>query len=165
MIKEPENKEVLSIKDLTMNDIIPNIVDDVIIKMNNYKIEKYLPSDMGGDRYRRWMNGKGGVFFKDAKDFSKQKLHGSYALVTYDDNSRAIIRLINDEENESFSILADGKIKDRQYIIMRTLSDTDELSSTMRVTKHEDPIELYIEPKEETETENESTNVPLFGDS
>jgi len=165
----------LSIKDLQILKLVPNVVDDVVIGIPNGHVEAYLPKDMSGDRYKKWLKGRGGIFYRDLNRANSNRPHGKYVLLE-GNGSRMISRLIDDDEIEFFSVLKliDGKIKDLPYMIIRTLEEDDKLTSTQRYIKENDE-ELNSEmritipnndiPSEEPEgSETDHGNVSLFED-
>jgi len=167
MLDDVEEKN-LSIKDLEISNIIPNVINGVIIgtRTATSNAEIYLPKDMTGERYKKWVQGKGGIFFKDVKRFMNNQPCGKYVLLE-GNNQRIIARLIEDIEFDVFNTykLIDGKIKDKPYMILRSLKEDDELTTTRYIHEVEEPAihEIIIETQPESE-ENEIISISLFED-
>ena len=102
-IKDNKSQEVddnnLSIKDLNINEIVPNVVENVIIHVFDNRCQLNLPSNMTGFDFKKWKNGRGGIFSKDLNDFLFGKNDNQYVLLK-SEKERKIIRLINDNENK-----------------------------------------------------------------
>jgi len=150
--------------DLNINELLPNIIDNVVISMYEGYHTVFLPMNMMGISFRAWYRGKGGVFSKDVKNYSMGKPTGKYILVK-NENSTFIARIISEDEMELFSTLklVDGKIKDTSYMIFKHLA---------RGQKYND-IESYVNiqiPIEELSLETEQLddkpikNISLFKD-
>lgn len=172
---EAVEEKNLSIKDLKILNLVPNVVDDVVIGIPNGHVEAYLPKDMSGDRYKKWLKGRGGIFYRDLTRANSNRAHGKYVLLE-GNGSRMISRLIDDDEIELFSVLKliDGKIKDLPYMTIRTLEEDEKLTSTQRYIKEND--EEYnseiritipnndISSEEPEDSEPDHGNVSLFED-
>jgi hypothetical protein len=139
MNKNLEETENVIIKDLAISQIIPNLVDDVVVGIFEGKVESYLPRTMSGDKYRRWYLGKGGIFYKDVKNFNNNKSAGQYVLIS-NNESKFIARLIEEHEFDMFKLrnIIDGTIKDKQYMIVRHLDEDENLIKTARYIKEFD---------------------------
>jgi hypothetical protein len=154
-----------TIKDLKINDLIPNVIENVII-LNSGKPEIHLPHDMSGLSLKNWMNGRGGVFFNDVK----KKTNGNYILLQGDEK-RFIARIIEDNELYDFNIcnLIDGKIKDKPYMILKKLSENEKLTTTARPIFNEseeidhDPKIIYVNTNDEEISDTpDNNNIKLF---
>jgi hypothetical protein len=126
------------IVDLEIKDIIPNVINNVLVTILDGEHHIILPSDMIGEKYKNWFKGKGGVFSKDVHNHSFGKNSSRYILLEKE-NKKCILRLIDDEEYPRFESLRliDGMIKDVPYMIL--LDGIDELTST-KVNYKEDII-------------------------
>lgn len=144
-MKNMKNMEIsedtnFAVKDLEIKNIIPNIIDDVIINYSNVNHELYLPADMGSISWKNWLNGRGGIFAKDSNMYFKGKAIPKYVLLE-NSEEKIIARLIRDEEMEAFETLKliNGKIKDKFYMVLKKLQKDEKLTQSIR----------YIEEKEE----------------
>jgi len=153
------------IKDLKIKDLIPNVIENVII-LNNDKVEIHLPNEMSGLSLKIWMKGRGGVFYNDIK----KKINSNYVLLQ-GEGKKIIARLIEDNEIEQFNIfnLIDGKIKDKPYMILKKLNEDEKLTTTIRPIFNEteeidhDPKIIIVNDIEEENTDNSSdNNIALF---
>lgn len=160
----------LIIKDLEIKNIIPNAIDNVIISYDGEKCITILPNSMAGTNYKNWKNSRGGIFFKDVRNYFNSKKCGKYVLLN-DNGVKIIARLIEEYELDIFNTLKliNGKIKDKAFMKLKTIKD-DILTST-QITK--DDIEVENEPKIIITNENNSSasedgdeqgNVSLFED-
>jgi hypothetical protein len=156
-MKEQKEERILNytIKDLSIKEICPNSIDNVIISISDdsqYHMD--LPSTMVGDSFKRWLQGIGGIFKKDIFNFLKGKPHGKYILMEGPDE-RSILRLIEDEEFPDFELkhLVHGKVKDKPYMILRTLGPDQSLTNNQRYILENPIIE---EPEEEVSDENDN---------
>ena len=120
-----------TIRDLDIKDIIPNTFDNFIVTIFEEHHTIVLPSHIVGMQFKTWSRGRGGIFSKDVLNYSLNKSCAKYILFK-DDKIMMIIRLIDQEELETFKILnlVDGQIKDSYYMILRVLNDGDKLTST-----------------------------------
>lgn len=166
-INEIIEEKNLHIKDIDVLELIPNVIDDVIIGNNNDHIEVFIPRDMTGDHYKKWINGKGGIFYKDINKAKLNKQHGKYILLE-DDNKKIIARLIEDDELEFFNRikLVDGKIKDKSYMIIRRMKIDENLTTTDRYIKENEediPSDVkIIIPQNLGASDDNQGNSPLF---
>lgn len=149
----------LKVKDVELKEILPNVIDDVIITMNDGTQNLHIPDNMVGEKFKKWLRGRGGILSKDATRLSKGKEYGKYVLLK-DTETTTIVRLIEDNELESFSFLKliHGKIKDKPFMILKTIKNSESLTR----------FDRYIE--ENVETMNldvkivENTNIPSPSD-
>ena len=166
-----ENVDInYSIKDLSMSDIIPQMVDGNLIYVQNGYHTQYLPEGMIGEKYKMFKRGKGGVFCRDTMNFSKGKRTGRYVLIEGNDE-RFIARLIEDDELLMFQTLKliDGLVKDKPYMTLRVLEHDEKLTSYNRYIKERNiDYENMEEPANPAEQEFDEnfppllSNVPLF---
>lgn len=165
-MKEPREEKILNytIRDLSIREICPNSVDNVIISIsddNQYHMD--LPSHMVGDIFKKWLQGMGGIFKKDVSNFLKGKPCGKYILMESAEE-RSIIRLIEDEEMVDFEVkhLVHGKVKDKSYMTLRILGPDQSLTNSMRYIVETPIIE---EPEEEVSDENDNMPPKVEEDS
>lgn len=164
-ILEAIGEKNLSIKDLDVLSIVPNAIEGVVITVIDGAPHAHLPKDMNGDRYKKWIRGRGGIFFKDVKKKIANKECGKYILLE-GDGRRMIARIIEETELDLMKALIDGKIKDTSYTVLRTLGMEDSL-----VTSKCEPIyeeieespEILVEDQENS-NDGEVINVSLFED-
>jgi hypothetical protein len=158
MKKKKQNEEILDCEviDLNIKDIIPNCIDNVIVFMDEGHHNILMPPSMSKDKYTIWIHNKGGIFSKDVHNFSLNKEHGKYVLMTYKDK-KIIARIIEDEEFDRFKSLnlVDGLIKDKYYMILKKLDVSDSLISTKISEKVEiiEEIEVMSTVKQEIDIE------------
>lgn len=126
------NKD-LKIRDLNLKEIIPNNIDNVIVNIIEGRHILFLPNDMIKEKYKKWINGKGGVFSKDVHQYNIGNLKSKYILIKNDKES-LICRLINDDELETFNSLKiiDGIIKDKPFTLIKKVNNDEKLSQTKR---------------------------------
>lgn len=147
-IEQPIEEQYESIKDLDITEIIPNVIDGFVVSLYEDHHTIVLPMNTTGTMFKIWSRGRGGIFSKDVHKYSFNKPHGKYILIEKKD-FKCIARLINDDEESTFKTfkLIDGKIKDRSYMILKTLGHKDKLA-TSEVTKNEkeeiEPIEVEV---------------------
>ena len=146
-ISEIVEEKNLHIKDIDVFELIPNVIDNVIIGNNNGHIEVFIPNDMTGDHYKKWINGKGGIFYKDINKAKINKQHGKYILLE-ENNEKIIARLIEDDELEFFNRikLVDGKIKDKLYMNIRRVGIDENLTTIIRY-KNENEEDILSDNK------------------
>ena len=174
-MKESKEEKILNfiIKDLSIREICPNSIDNVIISIadgDQYHID--LPSNMMGENFKKWLSGKGGIFSKDVSRFLKGKPHGKYLFMESGDD-RSIIRLIEDEEIPDFEMknLIHGKVKDKPYMVLRTLTEEQELTNNIRYIVESpviEELEKVLDDNDNMPPKNEedsfSRPVSLFND-
>jgi len=126
----------LHIKDLKITEIVPNVIDNVIINIVDNKCEIYLPPMTGID-YKKWKNGRGGIFSRDLIKYLLDKPYGQYVLLK-ENKEKKIIRLIEDDEIEIFETLKliDGKIKDKPFMNLRYITKGESLTKSNRYIEH-----------------------------
>lgn len=174
LLEAIEEKD-MSVKDVDIKDIIPNVIGEVVINVNE-KNEGvlFIPSGMSGEKMKHWMKNKGGVLYKDLKKSINNQPHGNYVILK-DSESKYIARLIDDNELEAFSHLklVDGKIKDKPFMKLRTISGEkltesnryieqiydEEMSPTIIITNH-----IPSEEDEDSDSQENTGSVSLFND-
>jgi len=149
MTQKSREEKILNhtLRTLEINDLCPNSIDGVVVSIDeDNKLRMDLHSSMSSDGFRKWFQGKGGIFSKDVKAFIKKKPTGTY-IIKEGEGERTILRLIEDEEFPDFEIrkLVDGKIKDKAYMVLRTLSEGESLTTS---TRYIEEIEIPIEESE-----------------
>jgi len=160
----------LSIKDLQISDIVPNVIDNVVITVKEQRCEKHLPSNMSGEKFGFWKKGRGGVFYKDVIKFLMGKECGKYVLLE-GEGEKSISRLIEDDEIEVFALLKliDGKIKDKPYMVLRNINEGESLIKTERNIEQiiEEESRIIITTNISSNNHGDSDNlkgIPLFED-
>jgi len=145
----------LKIKDLSINQIIPNTINDIAITIESNCHTLYLPDNFNGDRFRTFKRSRGGMFSKDVLNFSRGFKHGKYLLIL-NDTEKMIVRLIEDEELLMFQNLKliDGILKDKSYMLLKTLQRGDKLTSTKRYI-------VKINSDDDAEVEVMNVNLPV----
>jgi len=170
MISTEDN---VSIKDLSILEIVPNQVDGVLVLAPiDGKVTCHIPQDMNGERYKRWRNGKGGLFFSDVKRQVEGKKVASYVLL--DNGKKSIFRIASDSETGKLKDagLLDGKLKDKFYTVIRDLEEGDSLTTCQLRYIKQTPLELELEINQNTPSEedhedsydNPKGNLSLFTD-
>jgi len=151
--------ENYNILDLNICDIIPNNIDNVIIYIENDKHCLFIHPFMRKESYSAWLHQRGGVFSKDVHNFSMKKNHGKYVLMTYKDR-KMIVRIIEDNEFERFKSfnLVDGILKDKYYMVLKTMNISQPLTSS----KIENLSDIIIEPEIVIPTKTEEiVDIPI----
>lgn len=140
------NEKNVSIRDLNITEIIPNVIENVIVAIVNEKCLLHLPNNMSGTDHKHWKNGRGGVFSRDINKYINGKSYGKYILIE-DKKETKIVRLIEDKEFEMFNTLKliDGKIKDKNFMILRCLVTGESLTKNDRYIDQN--IDLQDVPK------------------
>lgn len=135
--KQSKNQEEkilnYTLKVLSIEELCPNSIDGIVISMEDGKKRMDLPSGMSSDVFRKWFQGKGGVFSKDITCFLKKKPGATYILME-GEGERTILRLIEEEDLLAFETrkLVDGKVKDKAYMVLRTLKEGESLTTSTR---------------------------------
>jgi hypothetical protein len=167
--KKSQEEKILNytLSNLEINEICPNFIDGVIISIEEGKRRLDLPSSMSSDFFRKWLDGRGGVFSKDIAHFLKGKSPAKYILME-GEGEKTILRLIEDEEFLDFETkkLVDGKVKDKAYMNLRNIKEGESLTTSSRYIV-EIPeiieIELLDIPHQDGE-DSLAQSVPLFSD-
>jgi hypothetical protein len=126
-----------TIKDLTIDEIVPNVIDDFIVTIFEDHHTIFLPSTTTGIQFKVWNRGRGGVFSKDVLKHTQKKKTGQYIIIKGNE-VRCIARLITEEEQSLFGSLKliDGKIKDIPYMILKNLKEDEKLISTRKYKEY-----------------------------
>lgn len=132
-MKEEMDLSDVKIKDLDLECLIPNNIDNVIINIKDSTCELILPHNMNNFEFQKWKNTKGGIFYKDVKSFCSNKPYGKYVSIQETDHIK-IARLISNEESPLFNTLKliDGKIKDSEYMLLKVIKIGESLRNTNR---------------------------------
>ena len=135
----------VTIRNLTMEEIIPNLVESVFININDDKIELVLPGNMCGIEFKKWKIGRGGLFLKDIYESLKKDKFNNYVLVEEDDKKK-IIRLFEDNEYEIYKTrnIIDGKIKDKWFTIIKIVNSDESLTKNNRYIKQMEDLSNKI---------------------
>jgi hypothetical protein len=143
-----EDIAFVTLTDLSVGQLLPTVIDDVMVSIYEGYHTIFPPMTMGRFDYNNtWKKGVGGVFNKDVLDFSRNKETGKY-LHVQSPTVNCIIRLITEEETERFTLLGlvHGHIKDASYMVLRNLESPDSLLTNIEdfrsdsVVPHEDII-------------------------
>lgn len=173
-ILEAVEEKNLSIKDVKIEDLIPNEYEGIIIGYIEEEIILFLAKDITGERFKKWKKTRGGVLHHDLKNWKANKSHGKYVLLSENKDIVTIARLIEDNEVKVFDTLKliDGKIKDKPYMLFRTVKKGEKLTKSDRYIQESDEemdsdhkiiIPNHISSDEEGSTES-GRNVSLFED-
>lgn len=138
-IKETLENIKDSVKDIKIEQLIPNVIDNYIVAVFENHHTIVLPLNITGTQFRAWYKGKGGVFSKDVLNFTLKKPHGKYILIR-NKGLKCVARVITEEEELQFKTmkLVDGQIKDRPYMILKKLEEGEKISSTQRYINEKD---------------------------
>lgn len=161
-----------SVKDVKIEELIPNVIDDFIVTIFEDHHTIVLPLNITGTQFRAWYKAKGGVFSKDVLNFSLNKPHGKYVLIK-SKGVNYVARVITEEEELQFKTLklVDGQIKDRPYMILKKLEEGEKLSSTQRYINEKDmehEENAYIpashESSQDDDVEHHVGSISLFSE-
>lgn len=144
-----------TMKLLKISDILPQVMNNVIISVIDDHHTQQLPENMTGDKYRTFKKSRGGVFSRDSLAFSRNESCGVYFLFN-DSVDRFIGRMIKEEENLAFQTLklVDGKIVDVNYMKLKDLAPDEKLTRSVR----------YI-IKDDLESENETEETTMVDET
>jgi hypothetical protein len=138
---QPEMNEDINytVRDLDMNEIIPNAIDNFIVTIFENHHTIVLPSHITGIQFKAWSRGRGGVFSKDILNYALKKKSAQYVLIKGND-IHCIARLITEEEKLSFNTLklVDGQIKDVPYMILKNLKENEKLTNVRKYIEEKD---------------------------
>ena len=131
-----EDEVKITIKDIEIGELIPNVYEDVIINIKNGTHVLDIPSEMGGIAFTNWTKTRGGMFNKDVLRWKRGKKHAKYVLIE-GDGLVSVVRLIDEEDKLLFETLKliDGKLKDKPYMLLKTVAAGQRLTSTERYIK------------------------------
>lgn len=134
--KKQNDPDNLEIKDLKINEIIPQVYNNVIITIFEGYHTLFLPDGMDKHKFKTFKKSPGGIFSKDVLNFSRGKKQGQYLLLSVE-GQRKIIRLVENDEISMFKHLKliKGILKDTPYMILRELEENDNLTNSLRYIK------------------------------
>lgn len=139
--KEIELNEEIheSVTDVNIEYLIPNVIDNILVTIFEDHHTVVLPTSATDVVFKAWYKGKGGIFSKDVLNYSRNKSHGKYVLIKRKSVNH-VVRIISEEEELHFKTmkLIDGKVKDRPYMLIKTLEDGEKLSTTKRYINEKD---------------------------
>jgi hypothetical protein len=155
-----------TLRTLEINEICPNFIDGVVISIEEGKRRLDLPPSMSSDIFKKWLDGKGGIFSQDISNFLKKRPSGTYILME-GEGERTILRLIDEEEFIAFETrnLINGKVKDKPYMTLKTLKKEESLTTSSRyvdveISEGVDPESIDIPHDEDSLTQS----MQLFSD-
>jgi hypothetical protein len=130
-----------NIKDLKMEQIIPNVIDDYLITIYDDHHTIIMPPNITGIQFKIWSQGRGGVFSKDVLHHTLNKNNSKYILIKSKD-LHCIARIISEDEKSLFESLKliDGKLKDTSYMILRNLKNGDKLTNVNKYIEEKDIV-------------------------
>lgn len=169
--KPTEEVSMNTVSDISLGEIIPNVIDSVLVTIYEGHHTIFIPSHVTGIQIINWRKSRGGVYSRDVLNYSRNKPTGKYILIK-GESLKCIARIIDETEEEYFKSmkLIDGTIKDRHYMILKTFENDIHLTSTIR---HDDrdilPIEdVYIATPNkiavEDDFEHHSGSISLFSE-
>ena len=173
-----KNKKILTpledfhetVKDISIDKLIPNVIDNFIITIFEDHHTIVLPLNITGSQFKTWNRGRGGVFSKDVLKYSLKKPHGKYILIK-SKSLNCIARVISEEEEFQFKTmkLIDGQIKDRTYMIVKKIENEEKLTNTQRYInendiEHEDNIYVSTLPvtSQDDDVDHHVGSISLF---
>ena len=170
MAGKQDQEKILNynLRNLDINEICPNIIDGVVLSIEENKRRMDLPLNMSSEGFHKWIKGRGGVFSKDITSFLKGKMTGIYILME-GEGERTIIRLIDEEELPDFESkkLINGKVKDKAYMIFKSLKEGEPLISTYSKYVEETISDVILESEILNMPHDEdslSQSIQLFAD-
>lgn len=154
-----------NVYDVKIEDIVPNVIDNVVVVINGGVQDVFLPDDMSGLQFRNWQNGRGGVFAKDVLNHTRGLKTGKYVIAEHE-GSRIIARLIDDDELLKFEVskIVDGTIKDRPCMVLREVPAGQNLTSTKNIRKINYVDVDILAESDDVDVKDSPNNVPLFND-
>jgi len=163
-----------TIRDLTIEEIVPNNIDNYLVSIYGGHHLIVLPNSVMGIQFKNWKRSRGGQFSRDVLYHTLKKYEdvGKYILVK-GDGQYFIARLIAEEEKLKFEALKliDGKIKDVPYMILRHLNEDDALTNTkLSVFSNEEELQstdFYpstSQPVHDEELDYHGGSVSLFSE-
>lgn len=171
-LNEKEDLVDLKIKDIKINELIPQSFNGTIVSVIDHRHALYLQDGMDGAKFKTFRKSSGGIFSKDVLNYTRNKKHGKYVLIE-GNGERKIVRLIKDEEILLFQTrrLINGIVKDTPYMILKKLKENEKYVSTSRYIKEKDRENETVEeeviiiipsPKIEDDHETNTTSISLF---
>jgi len=153
---EPIKDSNYIIRDLSINEIIPNNIDNYLINVYEGHHLIVLPSSILGIQFKNWQKSRGGIFSKDVLNYTLKKEFGKYILIK-GDGKYFIARLISDDEHLKFEALKliDGQIKDKSYMILKHLNEEENNLINTKIYIYEknideEPVHFYPSLSEQT---------------
>ena len=171
-LTEKEKLDNLDIKDLDIENIIPQSFNGTIVAIVDDKHTIQLPLGMDGPKFKTFRKSNGGVFNRDVLAWKRGKEHGKYVFIE-GHGERKIVRLIEDDEMLLFQTLKliKGIVKDKPYMLLRNLQPGDKLTSDggyieKENSEHEIEVpEMIVTPQVKVEDDGpdvSTTSVSLF---
>lgn len=170
------NEEIISndsVTDIDIKYLIPNVIDDFIISIYEGHHTLFIPMNTTGTQFKVWRKKIGGVFSKDVLNYSYKKTHGKYVLIK-SETLNCIARIISEDEELKFKTmkLIDGKIKDRSYMILKKIDNSEKISNIQRYINEKDmesDESLYIpnvikKTIQDDDFEHHSGSISLFSE-
>jgi hypothetical protein len=156
------------INEISLDKLLPNVVDNVLVNINDGKRTVVLNPEMGGVSYKNWLKNKGGIFAKDVRNFTLDKFTGKYVI--YESGSeKLVLRMIDDNEILDFEAkrLVSGNLKDTPYMLFKVIENNEltsyKLNKTMPILEEE--LEVIIDDTDKTtdlDDTNYVNNISLF---
>ena len=173
---EEMNLENVTVKDLSILDIMPLDINGVTIEIRDDRRHLVLPIGMSGDNFRTWKKKRGGVFLHDLRSFRMGENSGKYVIIEgvgiEGDHYKKIVRLIELDEMDEFESakLVQGYLGDKFYMELCDLSENGMgthryIEEIEELEDEEDPdyVALPVVPSAPLEDEeNSEHNIPLF---
>lgn len=164
--------DAINVKDLKMGELYPQSYNGTVITIMDGYHTLCLPDGMEKGKFKTFRKSAGGIFSKDLLNFSRNKEHGKYVLIEKK-GERKIVRLIEDEELTTFKHLklVKGILKDKPYMVLRTLSENDKLTSAERYIKENSEelatdevmaVNPQVTASDDDDHETNGTSVSLF---
>lgn len=143
------------VRDLKIDQIIPNTIDNFSVSIIDGHHTLIIPSNITGDIFAMWKKNRGGIFSKDVLRHALNKRHGKYIHINTD-KLNCIARVISDDELDYFQSkkLVDGIIKDIHYMILKNIKNGQKLTE----------ISKNINESEITQTEIETISMNVQTD-
>ncbi|MCK9446485.1 hypothetical protein M0Q50_06400 [bacterium] len=162
-----------NITDINIKELIPNVIDNVIVTIRDNHHAIFIPTNMPGMELRAWYKGPGGIFSKDIKNYTLGNSTGQYIIIK-NNELNCIARLINEDEEELFNTLNlnHGKIKDKSYMILKCINENEKINSlqeyliniNMNIEEESLIIESEVLPEDDGLKEKEFKSVELFNE-
>ena len=173
MVKKKKNKiaseedQNYTIKDLSIDEITPNIIAGYVVTMFEGHHTIALPMIANGQHFKTWSRGRGGVYSRDVLHHSQNKPHGKYILFKgYD--KYFIARLISEDEHLAFKTLnlIHGEIKDTSYMILKHLKEGDKLTDVKQNIFNEletadDMVAISLPEQSDIKKENKPRGITI----
>ena len=171
MKEKSQNPEAdYSVKDLKIQDLVPNTFYNVIVAISDGRHILDMPPNMIGLSFKNWLKTPGGIFSKDVLKYTRHKPHGKYVLYV-GETRKFVARLIEGDELLLFESLnlIDGYFKDKPYMILKDITDNNltnnkrYIEETIEDIVDEEEEELVrTEPNMDEVVDYEGTSISLF---